>query len=100
MIRRPPRSTLFPYTTLFRSQKVDSNSSEAIIKLEISYPISDESVTEIVPIYQSLDNIKLNRTGLDLIWSVEQITHISKVFRLTLDDIVANHSNIDRKSVV
>src|SRR2546425_11841731 len=26
MIRRPPRSTLFPYTTLFRSQSV-SNSS-------------------------------------------------------------------------
>src|SRR3712207_7807513 len=23
MIRRPPRSTLFPYTTLFRSQPVD-----------------------------------------------------------------------------
>src|SRR3712207_7863106 len=23
MIRRPPRSTLFPYTTLFRSQKQD-----------------------------------------------------------------------------
>src|SRR2546429_4729738 len=24
MIRRPPRSTLFPYTTLFRSQLLDS----------------------------------------------------------------------------
>src|SRR2546427_4168594 len=24
MIRRPPRSTLFPYTTLFRSHRVDS----------------------------------------------------------------------------
>src|SRR5690348_17538892 len=23
MLRRPPRSTLFPYTTLFRSQRVD-----------------------------------------------------------------------------
>src|SRR2546427_7209211 len=23
MIRRPPRSTLFPYTTLFRSQRID-----------------------------------------------------------------------------
>src|SRR5258706_2459578 len=23
MIRRPPRSTLFPYTTLFRSQEID-----------------------------------------------------------------------------
>src|SRR5947209_13287578 len=27
MIRRPPRSTLFPYTTLFRSQPVGENSS-------------------------------------------------------------------------
>src|SRR5258708_27083815 len=25
MIRRPPRSTLFPYTTLFRSQQPDSS---------------------------------------------------------------------------
>src|SRR5260221_8184293 len=24
MIRRPPRSTLFPYTTLFRSQRLDA----------------------------------------------------------------------------
>src|SRR5260370_10433779 len=27
MIRRPPRSTLFPYTTLFRSQTVVNNPS-------------------------------------------------------------------------
>src|SRR2546430_7571621 len=26
MIRRPPRSTLFPYTTLFRSSRLDSPS--------------------------------------------------------------------------
>src|SRR2546430_4506227 len=26
MIRRPPRSTLFPYTTLFRSKKVEAES--------------------------------------------------------------------------
>src|SRR5260370_29524931 len=25
MIRRPPRSTLFPYTTLFRSPRIDHN---------------------------------------------------------------------------
>src|SRR3712207_7809299 len=25
MIRRPPRSTLFPYTTLFRSERVDQD---------------------------------------------------------------------------
>src|SRR5256885_9039326 len=28
MIRRPPRSTLFPYTTLFRSVQVESFESE------------------------------------------------------------------------
>src|SRR5687768_18287175 len=30
MIRRPPRSTLFPYTTLFRSQEV----SETLVEVE------------------------------------------------------------------
>src|SRR3712207_8979380 len=31
MIRRPPRSTLFPYTTLFRSTPLTSKSSAAMI---------------------------------------------------------------------
>src|SRR5687768_17636336 len=30
MIRRPPRSTLFPYTTLFRSQGVDGHEHDAL----------------------------------------------------------------------
>src|SRR2546430_7808836 len=33
MIRRPPRSTLFPYTTLFRSQGVDIGAKAEIHKL-------------------------------------------------------------------
>ena len=33
MIRRPPRSTLFPYTTLFRSVPVRSLSTSSTIKL-------------------------------------------------------------------
>src|SRR5687768_18364488 len=36
MIRRPPRSTLFPYTTLFRSQLED-----AVIGLGVSPSFSD-----------------------------------------------------------
>src|SRR3712207_7318408 len=31
MIRRPPRSTLFPYTTLFRSRYVPANGIELIV---------------------------------------------------------------------
>src|SRR3712207_7937181 len=33
MIRRPPRSTLFPYTTLFRSQQVTPDVLEYILNL-------------------------------------------------------------------
>src|SRR3954462_13160946 len=33
MIRRPPRSTLFPYTTLFRSKSTRLNSSHTIISM-------------------------------------------------------------------
>src|SRR5256885_11190422 len=31
MIRRPPRSTLFPYTTLFRSQNLKAKKEEALL---------------------------------------------------------------------
>src|SRR3712207_7821163 len=34
MIRRPPRSTLFPYTTLFRSQQI-ARDAKAITALEV-----------------------------------------------------------------
>src|SRR5689334_24856305 len=30
MIRRPPRSTLFPYTTLFRSSKIENRKSKIV----------------------------------------------------------------------
>src|SRR3712207_7663712 len=33
MIRRPPRSTLFPYTTLFRSMRVPTRRMRAAIKV-------------------------------------------------------------------
>src|SRR2546425_9310432 len=37
MIRRPPRSTLFPYTTLFRS-KVEANGLEVTVEEGINDP--------------------------------------------------------------
>src|SRR3712207_8538143 len=33
MMRRPPRSTLFPYTTLFRSQEYGDRKQEMIVAL-------------------------------------------------------------------
>src|SRR5260221_3547414 len=38
MIRRPPRSTLFPYTTLFRSQYKNNNPALVVSLLQTFYP--------------------------------------------------------------
>src|SRR3712207_9398062 len=45
MIRRPPRSTLFPYTTLFRSIAVDAEGGELDRLLA---PLASDTVTTIV----------------------------------------------------
>src|SRR5438309_6956699 len=42
MIRRPPRSTLFPYTTLFRSLsilRINPTSSAPVVEIEITLRI-------------------------------------------------------------
>src|ERR1019366_7430613 len=57
MIRRPPRSTLFPYTTLFRSpaqrERVDECARAVIAAREPHLPRSEEHTSEL----QSLTNL-------------------------------------------
>src|SRR3712207_7325382 len=61
MIRRPPRSTLFPYTTLFRSEadaewmrelsvelKNISAKEVTYIKVELDFPVDDSGQSLIV----------------------------------------------------
>src|SRR3989442_4777577 len=43
MIRRPPRSTLFPYTTLFRSQSIHEHGSKLASATTSPAPHSDSS---------------------------------------------------------
>src|SRR5438874_12231980 len=42
MIRRPPRSTLFPYTTLFRSHHAHEHPARGLVELEDR--VADEAV--------------------------------------------------------
>src|SRR3989442_10369371 len=44
MIRRPPRSTLFPYTTLFRSSRVDSINPDSWTRLSFSQRLRSQAV--------------------------------------------------------
>src|SRR5687767_15448803 len=48
MIRRPPRSTLFPYTTLFRSAPLDeicdlAEEFGALVMVDDSHAVADET---------------------------------------------------------
>src|SRR2546430_10513133 len=44
MIRRPPRSTLFPYTTLFRSRSTDGGT--LVLRLDEKYDVFGRRIEE------------------------------------------------------
>src|SRR3712207_7462898 len=51
MIRRPPRSTLFPYTTLFRSTKSNRNSPDGSLSAHVpSRSTSTQPTNRSVPV--------------------------------------------------
>src|SRR3989442_8132313 len=49
MIRRPPRSTLFPYTTLFRSTRINKKNVKTLIPMW-AYSITDNRGAEAFPV--------------------------------------------------
>src|SRR5207249_8010747 len=46
--RRPPSSTLFPYTTLFRSHAIDDAGDGAVLRADAIAQIAERHVTELV----------------------------------------------------
>jgi len=64
MIRRPPRSTLFPYTTLFRSlvsmRPTEQNSRKASIAV---FPTVSGTYVEILGIDEDRYNVRYVETG-------------------------------------
>src|SRR3712207_6944264 len=72
MIRRPPRSTLFPYTTLFRS---------------------GVTAVELLPVHTFLDDSYLTEKGLRNYWGYNTIGFFAPARRYA-----ANTDFADRKS--
>src|SRR2546422_6181978 len=59
MIRRPPRSTLFPYTTLFRSLELYAQGSTSV-------EAASTASTQVAPGIQPPRHVSRNFTGLPL----------------------------------
>src|SRR2546430_9140395 len=77
MIRRPPRSTLFPYTTLFRSVCLNANTGEEIW----SYSYEALRIGTVQPDYEgtrstpTLEGDRLDRKSTRLNSSHSQISY-------------------------
>src|SRR3712207_8214543 len=69
MIRRPPRSTLFPYTTLFRSPKLRD---KGYALLCVSYPRSDIEVEtqDEDEVYEDRKSTRLNSSHANISYAV------------------------------
>src|SRR3989449_7293577 len=65
MIRRPPRSTLFPYTTLFRSAKIGQSKSVAVNFLGKIKTISQMIAVPLLLYNERIGVLSPQRVGTD-----------------------------------
>src|SRR2546427_8495815 len=75
MIRRPPRSTLFPYTTLFRSDPDFQPSGALIDKLSSAIEESRARVSQDLILYRTQRPVKADRKSTRLNSSHSQISY-------------------------
>src|SRR3712207_7163651 len=96
MIRRPPRSTLFPYTTLFRSGPENIRSRRKVIATE-KFPLSER--LKMIDHIQARRYSKLGGPALDIATerSEEHTSELQSrqylVCRLLLEKKNKNHSH-------
>src|SRR5262245_65236237 len=89
MIRRPPRSTLFPYTTLFRSQKGDRVIRREFMSSSERVPGRRRREFEIADI-RDRKSTRLNSSHLGISYAVfclkKKNTKINRSSHITLDE--------------
>src|SRR5687768_17911603 len=78
MIRRPPRSTLFPYTTLFRSNSTRIPKAEYVIQIDYgSSPANVQGLTQAV--LAMIDSLKAKPPAAADVEKVRSEEHTSEL---------------------
>src|SRR5260370_19140037 len=95
MIRRPPRSTLFPYTTLFRSMHICGTSylefdAQGLVAVHRDFWDPVEEIFAKVPVLGAVARAKISSTGSQKSRRSEEHTselqsHLNLVCRLLLE---------------
>src|SRR5260370_31192389 len=97
MIRRPPRSTLFPYTTLFRSEVVQlrrRDLDDATITLDVDVSTSRQVYGNFTEIEQVTLNFVINAQQRSEEHTSELQSHLNLVCRLLLEKKKKKNTNI------
>src|SRR5256885_3962402 len=99
MIRRPPRSTLFPYTTLFRS--FGSKGRVGHFQRDAAHVLVDEEIVagELQIVQRDRKSTRLNSSHLVISYAVfclkKKNISISNLYVLYCADIRASYSTSD-----
>src|SRR2546422_5257733 len=83
MIRRPPRSTLFPYTTLFRSDR----DALALTAGEPHAALADDGAVALGQPRDELVRVRRARRGLELRRRRVRLAHPQVVFDRAVEEI-------------
>src|SRR5258707_8664083 len=74
MIRRPPRSTLFPYTTLFRSGMLAAHFTklhpDRVTNLILEDPVGLEDYRDLIPAQTDRKSTRLNSSHANISYAV------------------------------
>src|SRR3712207_7690252 len=84
MIRRPPRSTLFPYTTLFRSQ-VALEAVDAVLEADDRRPVGGDGFGLVAVVVVELVQLVAAALELDRKSTRLNSSHANLVCRLLLE---------------
>src|SRR5207249_5485295 len=84
MLRRPPRSTLFPYTTLFRSQLNFTDEERQLLRRivadgRVSYDRSEEHTSELQSRFDLVCRLLLEKKNPFRLTSLEVFVDISSL---------------------
>src|SRR3712207_9574690 len=100
MIRRPPRSTLFPYTTLFRSEvpKVEKLLEQKEKDLKEGSLLLKEFEDRTRLLEEKLGQLDKEIERLEPI--IQKTQELHKCEKLLVQHVIESRSHLDRKSVV
>src|SRR5689334_23986995 len=101
MIRRPPRSTLFPYTTLFRSHRMLAHFESKVLRMNPECVIAErlEHVVSLKPLESSINVVPREREEIpDMERSEEHTSELQSQFHLVCR-LLLEKKNISKSNI-